>query len=593
MPPENAVPEPVKAADAKKGRATTQFPKPPFSQVRDTDRGRNAHKLFTYWMNLGKEPLVNGQAGEKMTEVAEIRIYRCWPVIDLFKVDPGRKNIVFEFVYGPCPFKDPHAYPEFFLKKFGAGDWKVVLLEAGVAGPVMQAVFRARGMEGATEDLDAYPPKLDYRTLVNCDENTSYINWRSRNGLPLPWDETLDEFGEVSEMPMSVTSGPGGGGGGMGTVVGDAIRTLAESNGRLTDRAIESSEKLMDAKLENVTARLNNNEEPSASAIAQNESIKLVTDTARSMVNMVTENSGKQYDPVELLRTTAEILGPKKGDDGMAGLDRILNIVQASNDRVIEMYSKQAQLMETLVMKRNGEGSYGPGVQSTEKPKTFSEQLNEFRSTADTLGFARPGASAVGAAAVAAAPDKPSWFNEHTAPIVIMGFQTVMVLVANIVHNWAAVKFKAGQPVKPEDALAQAQNVMNQQQAQPADSPAAHDPAAEERAGWQTFIEEFTGPFINHLFTEGCNGYTLALFLQSDGTMAAMTQNGRKNYMALKNRLGPQGFETLCRGHQPLWSKCGGHPHVRRFIQEFMNFDEHQDQLRREGTKLPLSTTAA
>jgi hypothetical protein len=586
----NTVQAPPPGGLVNKGRVKTQFPAPKFSQVRDTDRGLNSHKFFTYWLELGQLPLTNGQPGEKMVDVAEVRVYRCWPVIDLYVIEPGRRNIVFDFIHGACPFKDPHAYPEYFLKHYGAGDWKVIILESGVSAPIMQAVFRARGMEGASEDLDTYPPKLDYRSLKKVDENTSYINWRSRNNLPLPWDQNEDVEG-VGEMAMGLSSAPQTG----TSMLGEAFRTVADSNARLTDKAIDASERLVDAKLEAI--RSDKVEEPSAIAMATTESIKLMSDSARAVMGMVTEHSGKQYDPVQMLNATAAIFEKRGGDHD--GLDKILSMVQNSNDRVIGMYAKQAEFMEKLVLARNGDGSYGP-ESAPEKPRSLTDQITEFRMMAETMGWQKPGSSngnAVAAAAVAAAgPEKPSWFNENTAPIVMMGVQTVFVLVANIVHNWAAVKFQVGAPQKPEEALQKAQTTMRDMQAAAngeAPEPVAADPAAQERAGWQNFIEEFTGPFINHLFTEGCNGYSLAMFLQSDGTMAAMTPNGRKNYLALKTRLGPQGFEALCRGHQPLWSKCGGHPHVRRFIKEFMDFDAHQEELRRKAAAESVPPVAA
>jgi hypothetical protein len=585
MPSEIPATPPAAVIPARSKKAVTQFPAPKFTLVRDTDRGRNAHKLFKYWMELGALPLPNGQPDEKLVEVAEIRVYRCWPVIDLYVIDPQRKNIVFEFMNGACPFKDPFAYPEYFLKHFGAGDWKIVLLETGVAGPVMQALFKARGMEGAAEDLDAYPPKLDWRTITNCDENRSYINWRSRNGLPLPWEATTDEEGEI--MALGLNGAPTGGN---SSAVGDALRTVVESHTKLSERAVENAERIADARIAAVE-----HEGPSPVTVATNESIRLVTDTAKSMIDMVTSNSGKQYDPVEMLKATADIMeknnNSDRGNSNLAGIDRILDAMEKSNARVISMYESQAQLMEKLVLAKNGDGSFGPGV-VPEKQKSFSEQAKEFQTIAEVMGWSRAGQAAQ-AAATQAAPSGPSWFNETTAPIIVMGFQTVMVVAANIVYNWAAVKFKAGEPESPASALAKTQQALNNQNAMPgaAANPTADpqaDAAAQERAGWTAFIDEFTGPFIAHLFVDPPavpRGYTLAHFLQSDGTMAAMTANGRKNYLQLKSRLKLEGFEMLCRGHQPLWSKVGGHPNIRQFIREFMTYDEYQEKLRADAAK--------
>lgn len=524
----------------------TQFPKPRTKYSQDTARGKNAWKFFEYWQSLKPAH----------AELCETWWYRCWPEIDVKIVQPDIDSVSIQMIAGPCPFKEPQGYEQFLHEAgwAGAGDYRVDLVETGVPGCIARAYISIR------DQLDSYPPKLDYRTvLVDAPANAYYVQWCGRNNIALPKSTkraSLVEGGEEFQM---------------GSMVGDAFKTLAESNSKLTERSIEQAERLAEARIEALEPEPSNVRDTAIS-----ESIGLVTHTAKQMVEMVTQHSGKQYDPVELLKTTAEVLGNNKGDSGESGMNQTLTLfigtIEKSNDRTMAILDKQNDTLRTILTARQDSG----GVPNAPQ-KTLLEQMKEAREMMDLFGFKRGGGGET-SIAPAAAPQQ-SWFNESTAPIVMLGFQTGMVLLSNMVYNWSCAKFRnpGQEPVEPGAAMRQASQMTVQMQQQNGAAPsAAPNPQEEHKAQMQAFIEEFTQPFIAHFFdATDATGYGLAHFLQSDGTMKGFTPAGRQNYMALRDKIGRKQFDLLVRGHTPLWSKVQGEPQrYQKFLDEFFGYDQ-------------------
>ena len=546
------------------GRVKTQFPEPPFRLVKDA-KGKNCWKFFEYWKNLAPD----------LSSVCEVRVYRCWPEIDLYVLDPKRHNIVFDFLHGACPLIDPNGYPEFFLQRYGAGDWKLVLQETGVAGAIMTAIFPNRGLGGGT-DLDTYPPKLDYRTVKRVKENEDFIAWAQRNGKSLPWDGEAESEGE-DFMPVTAAGAPAPATGSQ-SAIGEVFKSMAQAHTDMAKAAIEGAKDSAEIRV-----RLAESRGPDPQAVATSEAIKLVTATADRMVKMVTDHAGQQYNPMDMLDRAAKILRPEGGDGAAAGtngmMTLVLNAINASNDRVMKIYEDQNKVMRDMItLQRNPDGSHGPAVVPQ---KSFIEQAEDYKRIADLFGWSKGAQSnAVSTHLEPPQPAAPSWFNETTAPIIIMGFQTCMVLVANIVHNYAATKIKGMEPQSPGQAVAEANRMMQQSgQGGGGTGAAATAESDQERRdketkGWQNFITQIEKPFLDHFFQADAKGYTLAAFVMSDGTMREVTENGRANYVAVRN-LGAAKFKLYLAGHAPIWSKIQGMPsQVDRFLQEFMDYDK-------------------
>ncbi|MBF6570485.1 MAG: hypothetical protein IVW54_16585 [Candidatus Binataceae bacterium] len=587
----DAVTAPARAAKSS-AKAKTQFPPPPFNFSQDRNGRQNAWKFFEYWQKLT----------ETQAAVAEVRVYRCWPVVNAFLGGEDVENKVFEVFYGPCPFTDPRGYAEYFINRFNAGDWKLILQEVGVSGKIMSAFFPARSLENPTvEDFQNWPPQVDIRTLTRHKDNESYIRWLKRNNQPLPWEiSDEDEFFMASPQqqqqqqptpaPVTQTS--------PAAVMGEAFKVMADSHVTLARQAVESAEKNAEYRERQAEARLHG---PDPTSVGYQESIKLVTATADKMISMVTNNAGRAYDPIAILKAAKELRDePKPAGDSGNMMESVLKIVQASNDRVLNVYEKQAQTMEKmLTLKSNGDGSHGPAITPA---KSFVEQAAEYKQIAELFGWSRTGlVRSESAAPPPAAPDKPSWFNETTAPIIIMGFQTVMVLTANIVHNWAATKISGMKPQAPGEAVQQMASAMAQQNGQDPDAAGpgapgagAQGPTAAERRNemLRQFAIDFEQPFLGHYFVADPKGYTLAHFMMSEGTMAEVTPGGRQNYVNLKT-LGRDTlervneFKKLLAGNVSLWSKIqGDRRKLDQFITEFFTFDEWAQQQRENAQRM-------
>jgi hypothetical protein len=586
----DAVTAPARAPKTS-AKATTQFPKPSFTFSQDRNGRQNAWKFFDYWQKLPPN----------LAELVEVRIYRCWPVVNAYLAGEETENKVFEFIHGPCPFKDPHGYVEYFVKKWSGGDWKLMLLESGVSGKVASCFFPARSLESpGTADFENYPPKIDIRTLTRDHDNDEYIRWRRRTNQPLPWDENEDDFFMASPQqqqaapaapaPVQMSTSPA-------AVMGEAFKVMADSHVTLARQAVESAEKNAEYRERQAEARLHG---PDPTSVGYQESIKLVTATADKMISMVTNNAGKAYDPIEILKAAKELRDEPKAATGSDMMESVLKIVQASNDRVLSVYEKQAATMEKmLTLSKNGDGSHGPGAQVA-PAKSFLDQAEEYKRIADLFGWNRSSlVRSSDQAPPPQAPEKPSWFNENTAPIIIMGFQTVMVLTANIVHNWAATKIQGMKPQNPAEAVQQMQQQMQQGQDPEAAAPGAGagagaGPTAAERRNemLRQFAIDFEQPFVGHYFVDNARGYTLAHYMMSEGTMDQVTPAGRQNYVNLKT-LGRDTlervneFRKLLAGNHSLWSKIqGDRRKLDQFITEFFTFDEWAEQERERRAKM-------
>jgi hypothetical protein len=567
-------------------RPKSQFPIPHRAVVRD-GKGKNCWKFFKYWKELTAA----------MDAVNEIRVYRCWPVIDLKVIEPGRRNIVFDFLEGECPVEDPYEYDKWFLERYGAGDWKLVIMEKGITGGLMTALFAARGLGGG-EDLDTYPPKLDYRTVTNCEENRTFIDWCRRNGKTLPWDGQEIEGDDFMSVTAAGTPAPAQAT--AHSAIGEVFKSMAQAHTDMAKAAIEGAKDSADIRV-----RLAESRGPDPQATATTEAIKLITGTADRMVKMVTDNAGKQYDPMDVLDRAAKILRPEGGDGASAGMNGmmtlVLNSIQASNDRVLKVYEDQNKAMRDLItLKQNADGSHGPGIVPQ---KSFIEQAEDYKRIADLFGWSKGAQStSVSTHLEPPQPAGSSWFNETTAPIIIMGFQTCMVLVANIVHNYAATKIKGMEPQSPGAAVAEANRMMQQSGQGGGGTGAAATTESDqemrdkETKGWQNFVVQIEKPFLEHFFLPDPKGYTLAAFVMSDGTMREVTENGRANYVAVR-RLGAAKFKLYLAGHAPIWSKIQGMPsQVDRFLQEFMDYDKwaaaEADRIKRAGANGHPAATA-
>lgn len=545
---------PVKkaAADAPWSTLGYQFPEPEARTVGDSDRSHTAHKFFEYWHSLKDHPAV---------ELLEARFYRTWPYTDEKLLDKNAQTTI-EIIMGAMPFNDPQEYESWCREKWGCGGYKAYLNEKGVSGPMMTCLHF-----GNRREMHEYPPKLDIRTVVqNLKENEPYYLFCRQNGIVLPWEKPA---GEENEMA------------GGSAIVMEALKTSNEtlvemSKERVEDaqRAAEQAAELAEARIEAAQTR-----GPDAETTAATRAIEMVSDTARSMVAMAKENSGKQFNAIEIIEATGKLMESRRGGGENELMRHLLDMQDKAHQREIAHMETTNRFM-TQVLDKLGQVSAPP------PQKTVIEQINEWKQIQEVLGIA-PNRAVQHQAAPAPAPppEKESWFNESTAPIVMAAFQTGMILLANIVHNLMTPKTGVATQ-SPQEAMQAAAQVTRQAQAAAGVETTA-DPAeaqaAKEKAGWTEFMHKLEGPFTSHFFMREAKGYTLAFFILSDGSMEGETEKGRANYNAIKTRLGKANFDLLVRGNQEIWSRVKGMPaQYQRFIDEFFTFDDYMVQVAKD-----------
>lgn len=545
-----------------------QFPRPQFKQVEDGAK-RNAIKFFNYWKGL--KPL--------LAAIVEVRVYRLWPACDLFLADPARKGVDIQLIEGPIPF-EPEEYEEFFFRAHGCGRYRCTLTEKGEANEVMRAYFGEQSIDPEN------PPKVDPITVLNSPTNKYYIDWLRANEKPLPrW--------ATREM------GPGNEDSEMSNGIGEALRVATDATVRMANHSVEMAQSVAEARVRAIEDR---NHEPDARDVAVRESIGMVTQTANEMVKMVTQNSGKQYDPIDMMRTTAELFSKSQTGPDITG---ILTLYQQSNDRVFSLFSQQAEMYQRMLTRDSTAVVHQPAQ------KSMLEELETVSRMAELMGFSRGGVSRARHDDAPTPAAAPGWFNENTAPMVMLGAQAIFTIIGNAIYNWSCVKIAAVNPnadMKPEapnDAIrkAAATNPMlaHLTQQQPGAGGAAVDPqkdakrrAAEEaKAQWNQFLKDFEAPLLQYFF-QGGSGTDLAYYLISDGKLAGPTKVGIQNYVALK-RLGPRGLDMMLRGFTSIWSALedaakADEPRYLKFLEDFMSLD---DRTMHEGPRMGSPAVAA
>jgi hypothetical protein len=551
--------------------------------IHQTENGRrNVGKFFNYWRELSPEH----------AQLVEFRVYRLWPKCDVKQVHPEAKSVEWEKFDGPIHEAvlinslignqsgetmdfDHDDYEGLFNERYGAGKWELRINEKGVSGSILQAYFVAG-------DLDLHPPKLDYRMIVRgWPGNEDYIRWLENQNIPLPW--TAAPKNEEEEEDMAAN---------------EALKAMTETVISQSKQNAELSEKIADARIEAIE-----NAQPDEERFAVNESIKMVTQTAHEANTMafdlVKQHAGKQYDPVEMLRATAEFLkttgqgGVQNGGGQMIEMTKLLLDGQKTMyESLMQGLRSEIDTLKTVALRQNSDGSFGPGTAvarpvEQQQPKTLMEQVKEFHAMSELLGLGRRRRHDDDDDKPERAPEKSLMVTlaENATPIM-GGLTAIGLLVANMIYN---SRLKPGeQPQNPTEALAKQNGVPAPvaQPGAPGPQPAPQQPQASMNP-WEPFLRQIEPAFLNH-FTGGpdLNGYTFAYWLKTDGTGGSITPQGNMIYMQVKEKLGMKGFDLLIRNHFPIWSKIQGLPQqYEKFLKEFFTYDEWQAEQEEGGGK--------
>jgi hypothetical protein len=527
--------------------ANATLPPPRFIKVQDHGNSRNCWKFFDYWRSLAGW---TGDPTEK-AELVEVRFYMHWPVVSLKLVEPNRSDTVFKMFTGPMWFENPEDYVLECQQQLGSGGWHVVLNEANVHGALCEAYFSAI-------NLDTYPPKIDLRTLVRGDtKNADYLRWLGVQGIETPWDNLENE----DDMQT-----------------GDVLKVVVDGMRETNQLVREKTEELAEAKLAAVEEQLERTREEQSEKVekrvsAENEAVKLVTDSARELIGMAREDRKQHDSPIEIIKTVVELVRP---NSDIKGTEMFISAMKDQNAKMLEMQNSNQEFMRSVMgMRKNQDGTWAPPEQPQQKSGGFEEEMTRFQRLADLLGWQKPGAVIVRnhpePEAPAREPEKGFWSAVAENPVpVITGITTVVTLIANLIYN---LRSEPGKATSPAEALQKVNSQPNpvQQQPQYVDP---KDPRA-----WM--------PFAKHLFESGClrahfwgadqqmNGYTFAEFILSNFTGGGTNEQGRKNYASILENLQRKGFDAMIRAYPQLWDIVKDTPQqYETFLDEFFGYDE-------------------
>jgi len=538
-------------AFTRKKRPETRFPLPRYEILSKS----RCKYLFEYWKSIPAD----------LVDLVEVRTYRTWPQVKMELVEPERKDHAWEIIEGACPF-EPEDFETQIMQRpgYGSGDYRFDLKERGGADILCRAYVH-------TQDLQLYPPVLDYGTLVNTPANQEYIRSLMKRNIKLPWEYTPEEGDEMA-----------------GTGVGEALKTMADTVTTISKVAVENATAAADARVEAAEARAEAVEAAGEDEIAgevgqsaMSQAMGLMATAAEKSMDMITKYAGKQYDPVEMMRATRELMA---GDN--TGMQTLVAVIKDQGDKMLQMQEKNLEFMRERMTAPNNT------VAAAQDPLALMlEKSAQIKQMADLFGWGPPERDEPPAPPPAAprAPEKSfgQQVTENIVPI-ITGLSTILAMGANIFYN-----MKATTPRNPADdmAAAAAQNPLAQMTQMPgAVPPAMQQPAmpANPLDQFRPFIKNISGALLVHFFgtDQGYDGHTFAEYILGDGKGGPPVPQGRQAYGTIKESLKREGFDQLVREHFDLWSKLQGTPQqYQKFLDDFFGYDDWaREQDRAEGS---------
>lgn len=540
-------------AFGRKKRPETRFPLPRYEVLSKS----RCKYLFEYWKSIPAD----------LVELVEVRSYRTWPQVKMELVEPERKDHAWEIIEGSCPF-DPEDFETQIMQRpgYGSGDYRFDLKERGGADILCRAYVHA-------QDLQLYPPVLDYGTLVNTPANQEYVRGLMKRNIKLPWEYTPEGEDEMA-----------------GTGVGEALKTMADTVTTISKVAVENANAAADARVEAAEARADASEENDTAGSEEVQQSLATTvqaigemykSAATGAVKMVVDHAGHQFNPVEMMRAAKELMG----NDG--GITLLVGTIKDQSALMLQMQEKNLEFMRERLAAPSGT------VTATVDPFALMlEKSAQIKQMADLFGWGPPERDEPPPPPVVQpAPEKTfgQQITDNIVPI-ISGVSMIMGMAANIFYN-----MKASQPRNPAEDMAAAAANNPLAQMQPGAQPGAMPPPMQQPTmptnpldQFRPFIKNIAGALLVHFFgtDQGYDGHTFAEYILGDGKGGPPVPQGRQAYGTIKETLKRDGFDQLVREHFDLWSKLQGTPQqYQKFLDDFFGYDDWaREQDRAEGS---------
>jgi hypothetical protein len=532
----------------RKKRRDQTFPVARMHFCADGPVQKNAVKFFKYWSELSPE----------QADLASIKIYRTWPIVDLTLSEPGRTRRDWATIQGPITFK-PENYIEWFLETYGSGEWKCILNEAQVHDSIIECAFSAMDPTGKL-------PQVDLKTVIWGNfKNDSFRLMLKNQNISIPGENPEQEAAEQQakeEEDVNTT----------------AVEALAKTNEQLMNR--------LDKQQEQPT-RIEGPMDYAAKA-----SVDLIGDAAKQMI----ASAGQGLNPSEMMdssvktiKAISELL-PKADNTPMTQVIQMMADMQNKNlersERALDRYHE----LELEKIKASAVLKTETAV-AVQQPKGIVEQLNEYKAMVEAVemisGKRRKHTDDDDE------PKKPGFMDVivGNAPALMTGAVTLTGLLANMLHNWSVGRTREGHP-EPPNGAARPQQMQTSQPPMQQQSPfqmlanhmAQNPNLPAELHQWIPLMIKLEKPFLAHFTGADTNGYTFAEHIQNEGSGGATTPTGRTDYMTIREQLGPKIADgkvtafpmlTLLQAQPNLWPHLANVPRqLETFLTEFFKYDE-------------------
>jgi len=538
-----------------KKRINQTFPVARMHECNDGEIKKYAVKFFEYWSALSPDQV----------ELASVRIYRAWPIVDMKLSEPGRTRGDWDTIVGAIPF-EPKDYLSWFVEKYGSGEWKCYLNEQGIHDSIIECAFSALDPSGAL-------PKVDLKTVVwGSYKNASYRQSLKNNGIRIPGEDPVEEAAEQlaqEEEDVNTT----------------AVEALAKTNEQLMNRLDKQREP---------EAR---NEGPMD--YAAKASVDLIGDAAKQMI----ASAGQGLNPSEMMDSSVKMiksiseLMPKPEKPDLSPMTEMMKMVMESQNKTLEKAESALQRQHELELARINAAAKSPETGVAKVEKSFIEQLREYKEIGELLGG---GGKKRRNDDDDDEPKKPGWLElllqngpQIVGPLspILLGIATRFGLMPSAptpAPQQTAVQQQPGPP-QPPNPLQQLMAQINQNLTDIGATTPDQLQWIPLTRPWVPTIIALQGVLLAK-FTQqtGPDGYALAEYVCCEGLGGDQTVKGRSDYMAIKEQLGPKfdsegpsrkligwPFMLLIRANPAIWEKVQSLPRqLETFVTEFFTYDE-------------------
>lgn len=520
-----AVPvEPGEAIKRRRGRP----PKAKVQEIVHLPRPKNYRmkppEFFQYWKRIHKD------FADRLT----VYVYRLWPVID--RSLTGHSHNV-EKLVEPL---DPKNWEHEILHRWGSGDYKFLLKDAGLNKTVGQTVVKP------LRDPE-YPPAVKLDELV-MDEpaNRSYIENLKLRGLLRPGEN--EEDGDM----------------GMGAGSNQAVEALTSTVENLTDKVVEMASQQQ--------------QQPPPAAVSPASAIDEqavshglgILRQATEMGNRIVEGAiNRAGNPVEMITAVVGLV--EKMQEGKAAapaanpaVDALLERLAKADERAWEANNKRIEFAEKVALEAAAKPAATPAQPQTQQQQQQTSPMEQFR---EFLKIRREFEEEVGPPARSGG----SGLLERL-PDIVKSVSLGLAGLASITHNITVLRAGAGAaapPPPPEMAQELTNPAMGELPG--GETVTATTQAQNEIEYLLGLMNRVRGPLLRFI-NDGRSGEDFA------NLIIDMEDNGLIVHERLR-QLGKEQILMLLQADKALWQHLAGIPsRVSQFLDEFVGYDPNAEE---------------